>query len=134
MNCYSRGQVWGTQDVGGLAGFNQATITNCYATGLTIGGQRVGGLVAAKPAYYYSSATVTGSFWDIQTTRQTTSEGGTGKSTIKMQSASTFLNAGWDFMGETANGTEDIWRIDEGKDYPRLSWEVLSDPNATAAR
>jgi len=26
-------------------------------------------------------------------------------------------------VGETANGTEDIWWIDEGKDYPRLWWE-----------
>jgi len=25
--------------------------------------------------------------------------------------------------GETANGTEDIWWIVEGKDYPRLWWE-----------
>jgi len=26
-------------------------------------------------------------------------------------------------VGETTNGTEDIWWIDEGKDYPRLWWE-----------
>lgn len=31
---------------------------------------------------------------------------------------------GWDFVGEAANGTEDIWWIDEGKDYPRLWWEA----------
>ena len=31
--------------------------------------------------------------------------------------------AGWDFVGETANGTEDIWWILEGKDYPHLWWE-----------
>ena len=28
------------------------------------------------------------------------------------------------WMGETANGTEDIWWILEGKDYPRLWWEL----------
>ncbi len=33
-------------------------------------------------------------------------------------------HAGWDFVGVTANGTQDIWRIDEGKDYPRLWWEA----------
>jgi hypothetical protein len=27
-------------------------------------------------------------------------------------------------VGETANGTEDIWWIDEGQDYPRLWWEI----------
>jgi len=40
-----------------------------------------------------------------------------------MQTAKTFLEAGWDFVGETANGTEDIWKIAEGLDYPRLWWE-----------
>ena len=42
----------------------------------------------------------------------------------EMQTASTFLEAGWDFVNETANGTEDIWWIDEGQDYPRLWWEM----------
>jgi hypothetical protein len=40
------------------------------------------------------------------------------------QTAGTFIEAGWDFVGETANGTEDIWWILEGKDYPRLWWEA----------
>jgi hypothetical protein len=46
-----------------------------------------------------------------------------GKTTAEMQTASTFLEAGWDFVGETENGTDDIWWILEGKDYPRLWWE-----------
>jgi hypothetical protein len=41
-----------------------------------------------------------------------------------MQTASAFLYVGWDFVGETANGTEDIWWILEGQDYPRLIWEL----------
>jgi hypothetical protein len=44
-----------------------------------------------------------------------------------MQTASTFLEAGWDFIDETANGTEDIWWIDEGNDYPRLWWELITE-------
>jgi len=40
----------------------------------------------------------------------------------------TSWEAGWDFVGETANGTEDIWWIDEGKDYPRLWWEAVAEP------
>jgi inhibitor of cysteine peptidase len=40
-----------------------------------------------------------------------------------MQTAKTFLDAGWDFVGETTNGGEDIWKIAEGLDYPRLWWE-----------
>jgi hypothetical protein len=51
------------------------------------------------------------------------SSGSTGKTTAEMQTASTFLDTDWNFVGETANGTEDIWWILEGKDYPRLWWE-----------
>ena len=67
---------------------------------------------------------LTSSFWDMQTSGQSWSDGGTGKTTAEMQTAKTFLDAGWDFVGETANGTEDLWWILEGKDYPRLWWEA----------
>jgi len=68
---------------------------------------------------------VTASLWDIQTSSQTRSDGGgTGKTTAEMQTAKTFLDAGWDFVGETINGTDDIWWILEGQDYPRLWWEA----------
>ncbi len=48
-----------------------------------------------------------------------------GKTTAEMQMANTFLEAGWDFIGETDNGTVDIWWILEGQDYPRLWWELI---------
>ena len=83
------------------------------------GSSSVGGLVGNG-----SSKNVTACFWDTQTSGQATSAGGTGKTTAEMQTAKTFLDAGWDFVGETANGTEDIWWILEGKDYPRLWWEA----------
>jgi len=35
-----------------------------------------------------------------------------------------FLYAGWDFVDESANGSEDILWILEGQDYPRLWWET----------
>jgi hypothetical protein len=42
------------------------------------------------------------------------------------------LEDGWDFVDETENGTEDIWWILEGQDYPRLWWEVrLSSMDGT---
>ena len=66
-------------------------------------------------------------FWNTQTSGQAVSIGGTGKITAEMQTASTFLEAGWDFVGETDNGTDDIWWIDEGQGYPRLWWEPLSN-------
>jgi hypothetical protein len=51
------------------------------------------------------------------------SAGGTGKTTVEVYAAHTFLDAGWDFEGETRNGTADLWWIREGSDYPRLLWE-----------
>ncbi len=45
------------------------------------------------------------------------------KTTVEMQTAGTFLEAGWDFVGESVNGIYDIWRIKEGQDYPRFAWE-----------
>jgi len=35
-----------------------------------------------------------------------------------------FLEADWNFVHERENGTEDIWWIPEGQDYPRLWWEA----------
>ncbi len=50
-----------------------------------------------------------------------------GKTTAEMQTASIFLEACWDFVDEMQNGTEDIWLIDEGNDYPRLWWELIHE-------
>lgn len=44
-----------------------------------------------------------------------------GKIAVDMQTGSTFLHAGWNFVDETDNGSDDIWWINEGLDYPRLA-------------
>ena len=72
-------------------------------------------------------STITGSFWDYETTGKPNSAGGTGLTTAEMQTAATFLEAGWDFIDETENGTDDIWWILEGQDYPRLWWEAVEE-------
>jgi len=77
--------------------------------------------------YNYQDSSVTSSFWDMETSGQTISAGGIGKTTAEMQTENTFTGAGWDFMNETDNGTEDIWWIDEGKYYPRLWWELIEE-------
>jgi hypothetical protein len=117
-NCYSSGTVDGGWDVGGLVGENNGSIANCYSTGVVTGVEEIGGLVGE------GGGSITSSFWDIETSGQTTSDGGVGKATAEMQTASTFLDSGWDFVDEMTNGTEDIWWILEGRDYPRLWWET----------
>ena len=117
--CYATDSVSGNYDVGGLVGVNGGTITACYATGAVSGsGNYVGGLVGDN-----WGDIITACFWDIETSGQTSSVGGTGKTTAEMQNIDTFLNAGWDFVGETANGTEDIWTICEGINYPKFTWQ-----------
>jgi hypothetical protein len=46
-----------------------------------------------------------------------------GETTANMQTQTTFTDAGWDFTGETANGTEDIWTTSDELDYPRFVWQ-----------
>ena len=139
-NCYSEGHVQGPNDigglvgdvqgpndVGGLVGHNQAgIIKNCYSVGHVQGLEYVGGLIGKVS----EDGTVITSFWDTQTSGQTTSGGGRPSTggiplqTHEMQTATIFLVVGWDFVDEDRNGTEDIWWIYEGQDYPRLWWEA----------
>ncbi|OHB63651.1 MAG: hypothetical protein A2168_05355 [Planctomycetes bacterium RBG_13_50_24] len=129
--CYSTGAVHGYSGVGGLVGLIMGgSVTQCYSTGAANGfSAHVGGLVGWDRT---NSSKITTSFWDTQTSGTLYGVGGIepdpngviGKTTAEMQTASTFLNTGWDFVGETANGTEDIWWILEGQDYPRLWWEA----------
>jgi hypothetical protein len=72
----------------------------------------IGGLVGSNFGY------VTGSFWDIQTTGQGVSAGGTGLYTAQMMQLATFTAAGWDI--DDAGGTEKVWRIYDTHTYPLL--------------
>lgn len=73
-----------------------------------------------------NSGTTTGCFWDVESSGFGNPEdnnfGAIGKTTLQMQTQSTLT--GWDFVGESSNGINDIWRMcADGVDYPRLNWE-----------
>jgi len=131
-NSYATGPISGSVNVGGLVGMNwYGTVDACYSISSVNGDSNVGGLMGNND--YYGS--IISCFWDIEASGLTNMCGSQGddatgcdntygKTTIEMQTASTFLDAGWDFRDETANGTEDIWWINEGQDYPRLRWET----------
>jgi hypothetical protein len=131
-DCYSLGDVTGDANVGGLVGCNglsnrlgvqrPGTISKCYAAGHVTGNRSMGGLAGCQ-----GLGSVAASFWDIEKSGLPGKPGEFGKTTAQMQTASTFLVAGWDFVGETENGAEDIWWILEGQDYPRLSWESAEE-------
>ncbi len=114
MSC-STCQVTGSEDVGGLVGYNGGSISWGYSAGLVTGDENTGGLVGR------GIDSVNASFWDIDASGQTASAGGTGLLTAEMQEINTFLGAGWDFAGEISNGTCDYWDIASGS-YPRLKY------------
>jgi len=139
--CYSTGNVTGTgYCTGGLLGHNFSPIFSCYSTGNVIGNNVAGGLIGENHIYSnlincYSTGNVTGtgsytgglvgsgdattnltSFWDIETSGQSTSAGGTGKTTAQMKMQSTYTNAGWSFP--------DTWNINPNMNngYPYLNY------------
>lgn len=112
-NCYSHSGVEGDDFVGGLVGNNALTISKCYSVGSVTGNTNVGGLVGNN------TGTVSDSFWDTETSGQAASDGGTGKTTDQMNTKSTFTDAGWDF--------NTIWDICDPPipPYPWLQWQEI---------
>ncbi|MEA3443688.1 MAG: GLUG motif-containing protein, partial [Bacteroidota bacterium] len=116
-NCYSHSSVSGNNYVGGLiGGLFYEYVTNCYSKGHVTGNQYTGGLIGDGANY------VSNSFWDTQTSGQSSSAGGIGKTTAEMKTQSTFTNAGWDF--------NTIWSINSpnNSDYPYLQWQTFPTP------
>jgi hypothetical protein len=118
---YSTGRVAGYSCVGGLVAYNnRGDVTNSYSTGSVTGNEEVGGLVGRN----YDS-TVGDSFWNTETSGQTTSNGGTGKTTVEMRDLATFLGAGWNICTVAPGSTNSTctWNIVNGVTYPFLNWE-----------
>lgn len=153
--CYSSIRVTYARSVGGLVGYNTGTVSKSYSSGSATGFEYVGGLIGTNHiggavSNCYSSATVTcevppegglvgvnymflggvrDSFWDVQTSGEDSSAGGTGKNTAEMKDMDTFSAAGWDITAvanaDTRNPSS-IWNIVEGETYPFLSWQPVS--------
>ncbi len=155
-SCHSTGSVTGKQYVGGLVGRNDGTVNNSYSTGNAIGDRAVGGLVGwnreGTVSMCYAtgsvtsnaclggltctnSGTISNSFWDTESSRQATSNGGTGKTTAEMKDIDTFmdtetegLDEPWDITAVATGETDPsyIWNIVDGQTYPFLSWQPVS--------
>jgi len=76
-NSYNTGAVTGNWDVGGLVGENYRNITSSYSIGTVSGETRPGGLIG----YNYQDSIITSSFWDVETSGLSTSDGGTSLTT-----------------------------------------------------
>ncbi len=127
---YATGAVSGTNNLGGLVGYNSIGTVRGYATGAVVSGtdsNSVGGLVGSN-----GSNPVNG-YWDIQSTKQATSEGGstavgisatknivfndtTGTYTDLNNSNTIFNITAFTAIFDTANGANKTWP--KLKDFP----------------
>lgn len=109
-NSYAHGSVIGNETTGGLIGKatdnHLSTVINSYATGFVDSPSQSGGLIGNGDMF------VVDSYWDIETTNQTTSFGGEPRTTAQMQlkdaSVPTYVN--W---------SDNIWVFETGQ-YPIL--------------
>ncbi|MBN1187877.1 MAG: PASTA domain-containing protein, partial [Bacteroidales bacterium] len=137
IKCYSNVNVYGLYSAGGLIGEHYgALVDNCYSSGTVNGNGYIGGLLGFyEDIGLLFEDLLNNSLWDIESSgvlngignMNTDPIGVLGKTTAEMQTQITFTDAGWDFIGETINGPNDIWWILEGKDYPRLWWQLPVD-------
>jgi hypothetical protein len=133
-DCYATGDVYdydkGSGDniplIGSFIGHGGGMMTNCYATGTVIITyadflNNVGGFVGNS----IDGTTYSDCFWDTQTSGQSSSDGGTGKTTSEMKNVATFtswniassstdLNNGYPYLGWQLNSTDSTWYIHGG--------------------
>lgn len=111
LNSYAIGDVNGNEHVGGLIGnwghqgHPEWTVNNTFSTGYVIGNTNTGGLIGSV-----DYADCNDSYWDIETSGQSTSACGEGKTTAEMKQKATFTN--WDFV--------ETWGIEDNQIYPFL--------------
>jgi hypothetical protein len=121
-NAYATGAVLANNGsrVGGLAGVDFGAISNAYSTGEVVanGGSNVGGLVGFNLG---GGGNITSSFWDVQTSGQGGSAGGSGLTTQQAQDPNTLLGLGF-------NPNNNIWGIVPFGSYPFLLSQFPTPP------
>lgn len=139
-NSYSSGEVladWLSETsnphAGGLVGYvgyrihNTCTIDNSFATGKVsdVGDTSawLGGLIGIGNS---NVSLVTNSFYDNQTTEQSSSQGGTAKTTAQMKDITTF--SAWNILNVNVEERNEsaIWNIIDDTIYPFLSWATVT--------
>jgi hypothetical protein len=105
--------------VGGLAGDFVGRISQCYARGTIALGENASN-AGALAGRRRSGTLVLGSFWCVEGA-MTSTAGGQEITPAETRDPNQFLNAGWDFVGEQANGTADLWLMPPDANGPRLA-------------
>lgn len=119
-----------TAYAGGLVGTNYGHVYCCYASRIptepVIGYGAIGNDDTPMPTVAY-----TGSFWDAGLWWSADGAPGPrpglcGAETSQMKQPGLYVDAGWDFQGESKNGTDETWWIVHPGEFPTLKWEYAA--------
>ncbi|MBU4486061.1 MAG: hypothetical protein KKD38_03960 [Candidatus Delongbacteria bacterium] len=139
-DCYSNTEVTrlsggASTYIGGFLGqLSSGPIERCYSTG-GVHYEDTSDPTNRGFLGLYSAGTMSNNFWNTETSGQETTGGtATGLTNTEMRTLSTFTDATWDFVGESVNGTDDIWNIHTSLNngYPYLNWEYRIPVEAPA--
>ena len=124
---YASGTVGGTTAVGGLVGEAEGTVASSYARGAVSGTSLVGGLIGKASG----TLAVADSYWDQQTTGQSSSAGGgLGKTSHRLREhqGAVDIFAAWDDLtiDATGAGDDDPWHFGTAAQYPVLAFGSLA--------
>ena len=124
----SRGIV--VNGFGSLLGSNAGTVVASYGVGSVSGdadGNYIGGLSGNN------AGTVTDSYWDTETTAQSTSSGGVGKSTSELQSPTGYegIYEHWVVDTDGDSQTDEPWDFGTSSQYPALMVDFDGNGDAT---
>ena len=119
---YAEGSVSGNADrYGGLVGSNQGVVTVCFSTGEVP--RSGGGLIDSNGNY----GTVASCYWDTETSEQSDSAGGEGKTTAELQSPTGYTGpyADWNVDLDGDGSSDDPWIFGSATEYPVLNLGTL---------
>ena len=119
---YAEGSVSGSADrYGGLIGSNQGVVTVCFSTGEVP--RSGGGLIDSNGNH----GTVANCYWDTETSEQSDSAGGDGKTTAELQSPTGYTGAyaGWNVDLDGDGSSDDPWSFGSATEYPVLNLGTL---------
>ncbi|MCB9369965.1 hypothetical protein H6501_00010 [Candidatus Woesearchaeota archaeon] len=109
---YSNSTVTGTYRIGGLVGYSSVgSYVSCYSSGFVNGSVAAGGLVG-----HGLSSSATACYWDNETSNQTSSYVGIGKTTSELQTPTSNT-------GIYLNWSTSVWDFGTATDYPKFIWE-----------
>ncbi len=130
-DCYAIGTLIAKDEDasgGGISGdSNLSTISNSYASCRIDGtSQKLGSFCGWSQNSSYDSCVTDSQAYSVSVGVIGDGDVGSiaeiGKS--QMQTMEYWAVTGWDFLGNSADGTEDIWRMcQDGVDFPRLWWQ-----------